>query len=263
MNQYLLETSLNDLPIGVIEYHDKVGSTNDLAVELSKNDAPDLSLIVANEQTKGRGRSGRTWFTPPDSALAFSLVMDPGVIKNQEDLSRITGLGALAVCEGLKDGYDLYAEIKWPNDVLLNRKKVCGVLAEAHWTGNSPETLILGIGINIAPDSVPPSEHLNFPAISVEEIVGKKVDRISLLKAIIIKIILWKEKVWQPEFINTWIKYLAYMDDTVQILSNDTATIEGKVIGLDESGRLILRLPNSQDIIIHAGEILMRPLIDR
>jgi hypothetical protein len=98
------------------------------------NGAPDLSLVVADEQTMGKGRAGRRWYTPAGSALAFSLILSPAWVE-PEMLPRFTGLGALAVKQALESRYGLPAKIKWPNDVLLQRRKLAGVLVEAHWIG--------------------------------------------------------------------------------------------------------------------------------
>ncbi len=262
MNQEILETTLQDLPLGSIKYYEKVGSTNELAVELSEKGAPDLSLIVANEQTSGRGRAGRRWFTPPDCALAFSLLLKPNKTTIIDHLTKVTGLGALAVREGLNETYNLQAEIKWPNDVLLDGKKVCGVLAEAHWMGNQLQALILGIGINVAPESVPPPEELIFPATCIADVVGKDVDRLEIIESVLTNLIRWRNKISQPTFMTAWNKHLAYRGERVQLLSGEAPTIEGRVVGLDESGSLILQMEDEEEKTFQSGEIHLRPLVD-
>lgn len=263
MNQKKLEESLHGLPLGEIIFYETVGSTNDLGSELAKQGAPDLTLIVANQQTKGRGRSGRAWFTPPDSALAFSLLLKPTNSILSKNLSLISGLGALAVCESLDTMYNLQAEIKWPNDVLIGGKKVCGVLVEAIWLGNDLEAVILGVGINTATDSVPASVQLNFPAASIEDVTQFPVDRLLLLKEVLTRVIIWKEKIQNPEFISSWERHLAYKDTEVQIISKGSVVHKGRIKGLDKLGRLILREQNNAEVSIHAGEIHMRPVIDK
>ena len=234
MNQKKLEETLHGLPMGDIIFYEIVGSTNDLGSDFAKQGAPDLTLIVANQQTKGRGRSGRTWFTPPDSALAFSLLLKPTNSIVIENLSLISGLGALAVCDSLDTMDNIQAEIKWPNDVLIGGKKVCGVLVETNWLGNDLEAVILGIGINTATDSVPSSTQLNFPATSVEDFTQFPVDRLLLLKEVITKVIFWKEKIQNPEFISSWERRLAYKDTEVQIISKGSIVHKGRIKGLDK-----------------------------
>ena len=149
MNQKKLEETLHGLPMGDIIFYEIVGSTNDLGSDFAKQGAPDLTLIVANQQTKGRGRSGRTWFTPPDSALAFSLLLKPTNSIVIENLSLISGLGALAVCDSLDTMDNIQAEIKWPNDVLIGGKKVCGILSEARSCQHGLSYVISGFGVNV------------------------------------------------------------------------------------------------------------------
>src|SRR5215216_5094430 len=126
MNQQELKKSLSKLRLGDIKYFESIGSTNDEALAWAANDTPDLSLVVADEQTAGRGRLDRKWFTPKGTALAFSLLLRP-MAEEKPFLTRIVGLAALAVAESLLK-LELNAQIKWPNDILTNGKKVCGIL---------------------------------------------------------------------------------------------------------------------------------------
>ena len=147
-----LEECLDGLPLGPLRYLEQAGSTNDEAVNWADAGAPDLALVIADEQTAGRGRHGRRWFTPPGSALAFSLVLRDnlwtGTLESspqafQMVLSRLTALGAIAVSQALRQSLGLESQIKWPNDILLDRRKVSGVLTEAQWLGNQPIAIIL------------------------------------------------------------------------------------------------------------------------
>lgn len=263
MNQEILEKQLGDFPLGGIRYFDTIDSTNDRAMELIQQGVPDRYLVIANEQRKGRGRQGRTWFTPPESALAFSLIIYPKIAFQQENLIRMTGLGALAVCEGLKEAYQLHAKIKWPNDVLLDGKKVSGVLAEGHWIGEKLLAVIVGIGINVASDSVPGEDYIDFPATSISDSLGKPVNRMTVLKNVLSKLVFWEEKIAEPEFISTWQEYLAYMGEKVQIQHENETLQEGILIGIDNRGKLVLKTEYGEEAIFSVGEIHLRPSIDR
>jgi BirA family biotin operon repressor/biotin-[acetyl-CoA-carboxylase] ligase len=263
MNQRVLEKLLQDLPLGGIKFFERTDSTNDRALELIQKGAPDLFLVIANEQTKGRGRTGKTWFTPPDSALAFSIIIAPNNFTQHNNISRFTGLGAVAVCKGLNELYHLQPKIKWPNDVLLNGKKVCGVLAEGHWLGEEIQTMILGIGINVASDSVPKEDIVDYPATCVEFHSEKSVDRLKLLKEVLKQILQWKEIVWRPKFLTAWQQHLAYLGERVQIIYKDKIIQDGKVIGLDRDGRLILHTRRGEETILQTEGIHLRPLIDK
>src|SRR5512138_3442617 len=125
MNQNQLRKVLSKLPLGDVRYFDSIGSTNNEALAWATSGAKDLSLVIADEQTAGRGRLDRKWFTPKGTALAFSLILRPAA-EDQPFLMRIVGLAALAVADALRTR-GLAAQIKWPNDVLLEGRKVAGI----------------------------------------------------------------------------------------------------------------------------------------
>ena len=156
MDLSVWRSRLKELPLGELFLYQEVGSTNSAAENHIKTGAPAFSLILADTQTAGRGRHGRTWETRAGKALAFSWILypEPGLL-TPETLGKLSGLGALAVAETLIEGYQLEAEIKWPNDVLVEGKKVCGVLVDVHWAGNQLKDVVLGIGINVSRGSVP------------------------------------------------------------------------------------------------------------
>ena len=133
MDRNELNKSLSKLRLGSIRYFDTLGSTNDEALAWATSGAEDMSLIVADEQTMGRGRYDRPWFTPPGTALAFSLIIHP-TLGERPHLSRLVGLAALSIAHSMQ-ARGLYPEVKWPNDVLLNRRKVAGGLIELVWSG--------------------------------------------------------------------------------------------------------------------------------
>lgn len=265
MNQISLERELADLPLGEIRYFDQIGSTNDYAAEWANQGAPDTSLIIADEQTAGRGRGKRHWFTPPGSALAFSLILRPEIPEDEQQLMRITGLGALGVSRALWRTYDLPAEIKWPNDVLLDGRKICGVLAEAAWLGNQLSAVVLGIGINVAPSAVPPDDwpgHHDrpFPAASIAAILGSDLDRVCLLRAVLVEMLELLPRLAEPLFIQAWREKLALLGEWVEVVTSETGILEGQVAGLSEDGSLMLRLRSGELINLQAGEIHLRPV---
>ena len=228
MKQTELETHLKNLPLGGIRFFEQIPSTNDEASSWIKAGCPDLALVIADTQTAGRGRGGRKWFTPPGSALAFSVVLraDAQIYKLMEfqTTARLNGLGALAVCMALQKNYQLPAKIKWPNDIIVKGKKLSGVLAEAHWTGNNLTAVILGIGINVATVSVPSADWDThnpqpFPATCVESLVDGPVNRWGLLYNVLEELIIWRDRLSGPEFLQTWRDNLAFLGEWVQIVS--------------------------------------------
>jgi BirA family biotin operon repressor/biotin-[acetyl-CoA-carboxylase] ligase len=259
MDEKAIRKVLSDIPLGGLRTFDQVGSTNDSALAWAADGAPDLAMVFADEQKSGRGRGARHWFTPPGAALAFSLVNRPTSAEEQS-IPLFSGLGAIAVCEalGLRG---LHPEIKWPNDVLLDRRKVCGVLAEAVWTGEKVDCIILGIGVNVNPASVPSSDQLNFPATSVETVLGKSVDRLALLSDILQALLYWRSLLTKDVFPTAWNKYLAFCGEQVEIRSEGVPAQIGQVEGLEPDGSLRLSSHNGQVFTVKFGEVQLRPVL--
>jgi BirA family biotin operon repressor/biotin-[acetyl-CoA-carboxylase] ligase len=269
MDQTQLETALDDLPVGEIRYYERIDSTNTAAARWAEAGAPDLSLVVADEQTAGRGRLGRRWFTPPGAALAFSLLLDLQVgtassaVLPERRVPALTALGAVAVSCALRHLYDLSPEIKWPNDVLLKRRKVAGVLVETHWQGESPTSAVLGIGINVATSSIPQETDLLYPAACVQAVLGRPVDRWVLLHAVLEELLAWRSRLSSKEFLQTWNDQLAFKGEWVQVGRADlsgSSLNEGTVIGLSPDGCLQLRTSSGNVATIQSGELTLRPV---
>ena len=255
MNNNELQTALKHLPLGGLRYYDKVGSTNDIALNwANQKDIKDYSLVLANEQKSGRGRNGRRWQTPPDSALALSLILLPNN-EEKKNLVLFTALGALALTKTLATLYDLPAQIKWPNDILLSGKKVAGILAEVSWLGDQPIAIVLGIGINTGTKSVPPDNEITFPATSLEDMTGKSINRLTLLSALLKSIMGWRQYLGNAEMVAAWDAHLAYKGKQVQIQARDGQVIHGKVLGINPDGSLRLDTAAS----IHFGDVHLRP----
>lgn len=130
-----------------IHYYEQVGSTNLIARELAKGNAPEGTLVIANEQTQGRGRNNRTWFSPSGESLLFSIILKPDWEPNHAP--RLTAIAAIAVAEGIRKSTGLPACIKWPNDVRVNGKKVSGILTELNASKHKIQFAVVGIGVNV------------------------------------------------------------------------------------------------------------------
>jgi BirA family transcriptional regulator, biotin operon repressor / biotin---[acetyl-CoA-carboxylase] ligase len=275
MDQKGLEQVLQGMSFGPLRFQDRVGSTNTEALRWADAGAPDLSVVVADEQTAGRGRQGRTWSTPPGAALAFSLVLREGLTTDlgaHEDtrskdiprrMARLTALGALAVSQALEAEYNLAAQVKWPNDVLLERQKVCGILTEAQWQGESLTAAVVGIGINVAQASVPPDSEVIYPATCVESVLGRRVDRWQLLRCVLEKILAWRSQLDTPEFLAAWEDKLAFKGEQVYIYTGVAAQAspdeQGILLGLDGAGRLLIRRHSGEVRALNIGELRLRP----
>lgn len=248
--------SIKKLPIGEIRYFETVGSTNDEALVWAAQSAPDLSLIIADEQTAGRGRLNRKWFTPKGTALAVSIILRPTSLTH---LSRTVGLAALSIADACLK-HNLAPQIKWPNDILLNGKKTAGILIETVWSGDKVDSLVIGMGINIQKESVPPDEFLKFPATSVEAETGQSVKREEFLFEILNSLIKRRPQMENDDFISSWENLLAFRGDEVQVQSEEKVNIHGKLLGLEADGSLRILDAHGKTITIRFGDVSLRPL---
>lgn len=268
-----LQSSLADLHLPAIRFFNSIDSTNNEAWRWVAEAAPHGALVIAEEQTAGRGRLNRTWITRPGTGLAFSLVLLAPPLGGRL-LSRLTGLGALAACLAMQSEYSLPAQIKWPNDILLDERKTGGVLVEMHWHGPELQGVVIGIGINIAPESINPDflapQSLAFPATCIETSLGHPVDRMKLLHAILQAFFDWLPRLGSSEFIQAWEANLAYRGQWVELSTATEArparglnarrdAMIGKEIGLAEDGSLQLRTNTGELVSVQAGEIHLRP----
>ena len=257
MDERKLQAALRDIPLGGLRFFDTTGSTNDEALAWATAGAPDLSMVVADEQTAGRGRGGRKWHTPAGTALAFSLILRPSA-EELKHPARLTALGALAVADALRAA-GLAAQIKWPNDVLCDRRKVAGILVESVWTGESMDAAVLGAGVNVLRGSVPPAETLQFPAVSLEEALGKTVERIAFLHDIMSALLNWRPRLANDSFIASWEERLAFRGEQVRVGKDEARPITGELVGLDPDGGLRLRTRGGRMQTVQFGEIQLRP----
>lgn len=259
MDEDQLKKKLSSLPLGGIHYFDSIGSTNDDALVWASQGAPDLSLVVSEEQISGRGRLGRKWHTPPGSALALSLILRPS-ISELEHPALITGLAALALVDALRT-FNIISQIKWPNDILLNGRKVAGILVESNWLGDDLNASILGVGVNVLKGSLPFANDMAYPATSIEDEIGYPLDRIELLSLILSTLIKWRNKLALPEFIRAWEENLAFHGEQVTVSNDSKLQITGDLLGLGPNGILKVRTIEGVTHEIPFGEIHLRPVL--
>lgn len=232
---------------------DSLGSTNTFAAELAQAGAASGTVVVADHQSRGRGRGGSHWVTPARTAIAMSVVLRP----SEGHPLRWAGLGALAVADGLRE-QGLAAWIKWPNDVLLDGRKVAGVLAEAAWEGNRLAYLVLGIGVNVSRGSVP-EEGLAFPATFVEEHAGRWIARPRLIAAIVRSLEHWYAQLGTRRFLQAWEERLAYRGERVRVETGEGVQ-QGRFLGLGEEGEARLLRDDGEEVLCAGDARAMRPV---
>lgn len=233
-----------------VRFFEQTGSTNDIALEWLREGATAGSVVIADEQIKGRGRKGRIWHTPPGTALALSVILQP----EAETLSQIGMLGAVTIgelCEmiGLKT-----VGVKWPNDVQIGGRKVSGVLPEAIWDGSRLVGVVLGMGVNV---------RMNFEgtelaglATSIEPELGTPVDRVDLLVELLTRVDYWAQNLGDAALFETWKRHLTTLGQGVSVETPD-GLICGMAEAVDALGALLVR---TDDNVLHriiAGDIAL------
>ena len=231
-------------------YYACVDSTNDLAKAWLASGAPAGAVVIADEQTRGRGRMGRVWRTPPGTALALSLILKPA----RASLPRLTMVAALGVDDLVRDCGCADAGIKWPNDVLVNGLKVSGILPEAVWEGDRLWGAVLGIGVNVRLDFS--GSALSRSAISLEHVLGRRLDRAQLVGMLLGRLDHWYRQIESPALVAAWKSRLSTLYRRVEVggisgLAIDV-TADGALCIRDDAGRL--HQARAGDLTLGAGE---------
>lgn len=229
-------------------FYPQIGSTNDVAMEWLSHGASNGSVVIADEQVKGRGRLGRTWHTPPGTALIVSVILHP----DATHLQQLTMLGALAICDMLDHLGIEQVSIKWPNDVQVNGKKVSGVLPEVHWEGTRLAGVVLGIGINVRTDFS--ATDLAHHATSIEPALGRPVQRLDLLKDLLARIDYWFARLGTDALFENWQRRLITLGQTVHVESQGRL-VNGVAHSVDSSGALMVTGDEGRLHRILAGDV--------
>jgi len=233
---------------------DSLDSTNLEAMRQAKAGAPEGLCVVAREQTNGRGRLDRSWHSPKDAGLYFSIVLRPRL--DASDWPLITLMAALAVCDALMKACSLRADIKWPNDLFINERKLCGILAETVETEVGPAAIV-GIGINLQANSLPAA--VSDLATSVETATGVRPDGtrvlVEMLRAIGERYDLLQSPQGSEHTIREWCANSSYaVGRQVRVaLGNDT--FEGTTRGLERDGALRVEVEGQKMRIVRAGDV--------
>ena len=216
----------------------ETGSTNDDLRTKAEAGAPEGVVVVAEAQTRGRGRLGRPWVSPAGKNLTMSVLLRPRW--PAEECFRITLLAGLAVAETLAERYGLKPRIKWPNDVLIRERKLCGILAEMKASAGRVDYVVLGLGVNLNLGREDLPDELRSLATSVGEELGRPVSRPefarSLLMALEARYLLMEQGKW-PEVLAAWNHWAAIKGREV-VVESGAGTIQGPVMGVDDDGAL-------------------------
>jgi BirA family biotin operon repressor/biotin-[acetyl-CoA-carboxylase] ligase len=231
-----------------LHYFQTIGSTNQEAKQLASDNAPEGTLVIADEQTAGRGRLGREWITPRGSDLASTFVLRPNLIIQR--LGHMALMGGLAAAQAIENTTGLSPQLKWPNDVCIEGRKVCGVLAETSIRNECIEWVVLGIGINV--NLGPPSSMMvNRTATSLATEVGRKVDRLALLVNLSKELDAIYSELGSQAILDAWEARMLWRGKLVRVLSSSSSsTDEGVLLGLTPEGLMRLQHKDGGEVAV-------------
>ncbi len=241
----------------VISYK-KVGSTNTTAYELAEKGLKEGSVILSEEQEKGKGRHGRSWLSPSKSGIYLSVILRPQITPNE--ISKITLLAAVATARAIREATGLQAMIKWPNDILVNHRKVCGILTEMKAEQDGVDFIVIGIGINVNT----PIKQLPKGASSIKEELSRRgadetVSRIDITKRLIEKLeedyFILKKDGFRP-IMDEWKHLTDMLGSRVKVVLQNR-TFEGLAHDIDPDGALVIRRDAGTLERVSSGDIVM------
>ncbi|MHB1131987.1 MAG: biotin--[acetyl-CoA-carboxylase] ligase [Chloroflexota bacterium] len=239
-------------------YYERAGSTNDIARDLARQGAPEGTLVLADEQTAGRGRLGRVWLAPPRSCLLMSLLARPALALTQS--FRLTMLAACATVAAVEVVTGLRPRLKWPNDLLLGEKKLAGILSEASAIGERLEWIVVGIGLNVNFEPAGFAE-VAATATSLCAALGRPVPRRELLVEF-----LWQVEQRYPSLSGEgeddplwaeWRGRLATLGAQVVVTEGERRE-RGLAFDVAPDGSLCLRRDDGSEIAIAVGDVTLR-----
>uniref|UniRef100_A0A7C4GIG3 Biotin--[acetyl-CoA-carboxylase] ligase n=1 Tax=candidate division WOR-3 bacterium TaxID=2052148 RepID=A0A7C4GIG3_UNCW3 len=229
---------------GRLHILDSVASTNDHAFSLADSREP--AIVVARRQTRGRGRFRRRWFGD-DNSLLFSLLLFPA--PGSPEQAGLTQLAGLALCIAIERVTGLKPQIRWPNDVTVEGKKLAGILCESR-----RDAVVVGVGVNVNQTSFP--ETLK-DAVSLQLATGRSWDKFALLEAFVAEFTLWLDRSHKGESQTC----LSAIKDRSAVLLHRVEVRSflrrhvGTVIDLDAEGRILLRLDSGRLVLLNAGQV--------
>jgi BirA family biotin operon repressor/biotin-[acetyl-CoA-carboxylase] ligase len=242
---------------GPIHHFPTLSSTNDLAKDLGRREAPEGTLVVAEAQTAGRGRLGRGWESPPGVGLYVSLLLRPPLPPS--DLPQITLTAAVSVARALARAAGLAPGIKWPNDLLLGGKKVGGILTEMETEPDVIRHLVVGLGLNVNNREFPPP--LADTATSLALAAGRPFSRVELLRA-------WLEEFEElyrrflardfPGILEEWRSYAVTLGREVRVRQG-LGEVQGQALEVAPDGALLVKTRTGDIVRVTSGELAPGP----
>lgn len=242
-------------------YFPTIDSTNLQAKKYAEEPDADGALFLADEQTKGRGRRGRSWSSPAGDNIFMSLLLKPKL--RPESASMMTLLAALAVAAAAEEMTGLEVKIKWPNDIVINKKKICGILTEMSSEIDYIHYLVIGIGINVNTGIFPEEIKEMASSLFLSSGAKKRWNRSELICLLMEHLERYYEQFLQTENLSfvqeDYNRKLAGIHEQVKVLG-ETEDMVGISRGITETGELIVELPDGSRKEVMSGEVSVRGL---
>jgi len=245
-----------------IHHFSDLDSTNEEAKRQADEGAFHGETVIAEHQSAGRGRRGRSWVSPPELNIYLSVILRPSC--PPASAPEITFVAGVAIAESLRNAFNLPVDLKWPNDIVVDGKKVAGILTELATEENRVKYVILGLGLNVNMEREDFPEPLRAQATSLREELGQKVDRPLLCAALLSGLEPWIDR-WEEEGFapvrEMWETLSSTLSQPVRVLLGEgEQSFDGLAVGIDEHGALLVQRENGVVQKVHAGEVVhLRP----
>jgi len=248
-----MEIVLKDLKTAIVGrnvlYYQTLPSTNDIAKKLAREGMSEGTVVICDEQTEGRGRQGRKWFASASSSILMSVIFRPAV----ENLPQLNMLASLAIVLTIEKVAGIKSTVKWPNDVLINGRKVAGILVENVFEGTNLQAAIVGIGLNINLD-VSRFADISSIATSLSTESGRDLSRDHILPPLLEEMDILYQSVKRNENVyQRWLPHVETLGKTVRIKSGRSVE-EGRVQSVNPDGSITLRHADGSLVSITTGE---------
>lgn len=235
----------------------EVDSTNLRLAELAARGAPEGTALIADCQTRGRGRLGRIWQSPPGRNLYVSFLLKPNLPPDRAP--QITLVAGVAVAELLTRYCPGATTLKWPNDVQIGGRKVCGILTEMRTRGGRIDSIVVGIGVNLNMEKGEFQEDFRETSTSLREETGKTVDRKAFARSLFASMEAWCDRYGTegfPPVRARWLSLSGIVGKTIST-GHGGKTVRGRVLDMDASGALVFENEGGRVHTLHAGEITL------
>lgn len=238
--------------LGGAEIYSEIDSTNRRALALAKEGAPNLTVVLSDSQSRGRGRAARSFFSPPGTGIYLTLLTRPRC--SPEAFPRLTLLAAVAAAEAIESVADLRVGVKWVNDLWIGGRKAVGILTEGGFLPDgTPDYAVIGIGINVGKMHFPPE--LASIATSVANEAGVAPDRDALTLALLSRLLARLSDFPGGDYLDAYRARSILTGADVEVGRGDE-TFFARVTGIGDGGELLLRLPSGVSLSLSSGEII-------